>query len=114
MESKVREQIRTIPLFVPLLPWQTDRRTPQIRRPGNLISISAKMNASMGAAQFQIENLLRLRQITTTYDDFTVNNQKDLLQTVNTSRVVDTYASGDRGDFLLVGGIGIMNIMLVS
>jgi len=34
-----------------------------------------------------------------THDDFTVNNQKDLLQTVNTVTSVDTYASGDRGDF---------------
>jgi putative ABC transport system permease protein len=79
------------------------------------ISISAKNEASMGAAQFQIENLLRLRHKITRYDDFTVNNQKDLLQTVNTvTSGLTLMLAAIAAISLLVGGIGIMNIMLVS
>ena len=79
------------------------------------ISISAKDDASMGAAQFQIENLLRLRHKINNYDDFTVNNQKDLLQTVNTvTNGLTLMLAAIAAISLFVGGIGIMNIMLVS
>ena len=81
----------------------------------SFISISAKDDASMGAAQFQIENLLRLRHKITRYDDFTVNNQKDLLQTVNTvTNGLTLMLAAIAAISLFVGGIGIMNIMLVS
>lgn len=81
----------------------------------SFISISAKDDASMGAAQFQIENLLRLRHKIKTYDDFSVNNQKDLLQTVNTvTSGLTLMLAAIAAISLLVGGIGIMNIMLVS
>ncbi len=79
------------------------------------ISVSAKDEASMGAAQFQIENLLRLRHKVTRYDDFTVSNQKDILQTVNTvTSGLTLMLAAIAAISLLVGGIGIMNIMLVS
>jgi putative ABC transport system permease protein len=79
------------------------------------ISVSAKDEASMGAAQFQIENLLRLRHKITKYDDFTVSNQKDILQTVNTvTSGLTLMLAAIAAISLLVGGIGIMNIMLVS
>lgn len=79
------------------------------------ISVSAKNQDSIGAAKFQIENLLRLRHKITNEDDFTVRTQKDVLQ------IVDTITSGltlllaaIAAISLLVGGIGVMNIMLVS
>jgi putative ABC transport system permease protein len=79
------------------------------------ISISAKNEASIRAAEFQITNLLRLRHKITDKDDFTVQTQKDIL------RIVGTITSGLTAMLaaiaaisLLVGGIGIMNIMLVS
>ena len=79
------------------------------------ISISANNETSMGAAQFQIENLLRLRHKISKYDDFTVNNQKDLLQTVNTvTNGLTLMLAAIAAISLFVGGIGIMNIMLVS
>ena len=79
------------------------------------ISVSAKDETSMGAAQFQIENLLRLRHKITKYDDFTVNNQRDLLQTVNTvTNGLTLMLAAIAAISLFVGGIGIMNIMLVS
>ncbi len=79
------------------------------------ISIAAKDEASMGAAQFQIQNLLRLRHKIVTYDDFSVNNQKDLLQTVNTvTGGLTIMLAAIAAISLFVGGVGIMNIMLVS
>jgi putative ABC transport system permease protein len=48
-------------------------------------------------------------------DDFTIRNQADLVQTFqNTMRTITMLLSGVAGISLLVGGIGIMNIMLVS
>lgn len=79
------------------------------------ISIAARDEDSMGAAQFQIENLLRLRHRITTDDDFSVSSQKDILQTVNTvTSGLTLMLAAIAGISLFVGGIGIMNIMLVS
>ncbi len=81
----------------------------------SVISIAAKDEDSIRAAKLQIENLLRLRHKITGQDDFSVNTQKDVLQ------IVDTITSGltvllaaTAGISLLVGGIGVMNIMLVA
>ncbi len=81
----------------------------------SVISIAAKDEDSIRAAQLQIKNLLRLRHKITGQDDFSVNTQKDVLQ------IVDTITSGltvllaaTAGISLLVGGIGVMNIMLVA
>lgn len=79
------------------------------------ISVSAKNQDSMSAAQFQIENLLRLRHKITDDDDFTVRSQKDILQIVGTiTGALTLLLSAIAGISLLVGGIGVMNIMLVS
>lgn len=48
-----------------------------------LISVSAKDSASVRAAQFQITNLLRLRHQIALEDDFTVQNQKNVLDIVS-------------------------------
>lgn len=79
------------------------------------ISISAKNQDSISAAQFQIENLLRLRHKITDEDDFTVRTQKDILQIVGTiTGALTLLLAAIAGISLLVGGIGVMNIMLVS
>ncbi|WP_237258970.1 ABC transporter permease [Thermus brockianus] len=47
--------------------------------------------------------------------DFSVTNQQDALESVNqTTRAMTLFLGGVAGISLLVGGIGIMNIMLVS
>jgi putative ABC transport system permease protein len=80
-----------------------------------IISVSARDEESINAAQFQIENLLRLRHQITDEDDFSVRTQKDVLGIVTrvtgglTLMLVAIAAIS-----LLVGGIGVMNIMLVS
>lgn len=79
------------------------------------ISVSAKNEASIGAAQFQITNLLRLRHQIKDVDDFTVQTQKEALEVVgNVTGALTIMLAAIAGISLLVGGIGIMNIMLVS
>ncbi|MBW4576266.1 MAG: ABC transporter permease [Aphanothece sp. CMT-3BRIN-NPC111] len=79
------------------------------------ISISAKDEESVEAAQFQITNLLRLRHKINGEDDFTVNTQKDILNIVNTiTGALTLMLAAIAAISLLVGGIGVMNIMLVS
>lgn len=79
------------------------------------ISISAKNEASIPAAEFQITNLLRLRHKVTTSDDFTVQTQKDVLQIVGAiTGGLTVMLAAIAAISLVVGGIGIMNIMLVS
>ncbi|MBL1174061.1 ABC transporter permease [Pantanalinema sp. GBBB05] len=79
------------------------------------ISISAKNEASIRAAEFQITNLLRLRHKITDRDDFTVQTQKDILNIVGTiTGGLTAMLAAIAAISLLVGGIGIMNIMLVS
>lgn len=80
-----------------------------------LIAASAKNEASINAAQFQITNLLRLRHKITDEDDFTVQTQKDVLTIVGTiTGALTLMLAAIGGISLFVGGIGIMNIMLVS
>ncbi len=81
----------------------------------SFISVSAKNETSVDAAQFQITNLLRLRHKTTGEDDFTVDSQKSILEVVSTITVgLTLLLAAIAGISLVVGGIGIMNIMLVS
>jgi putative ABC transport system permease protein len=58
---------------------------------------------------------LRLRHKITDEDDFTVRNQKDLQQIMGSiTGALTALLAAIAGISLLVGGIGIMNIMLVS
>jgi putative ABC transport system permease protein len=68
-------------------------------------------------AQDQITRLLRQRHrlLTGTDDDFTIFNQQEIADTVNNVTSTLTLLLGAiAGLSLVVGGIGIMNIMLVS
>jgi putative ABC transport system permease protein len=79
------------------------------------ISVSAQSEASVDAAQFQITNLLRLRHNITREDDFSVQSQKDVLEIAGTvTSALTLMLAAIAGISLLVGGIGVMNIMLVS
>ncbi|BAZ51966.1 hypothetical protein NIES4103_46250 [Nostoc sp. NIES-4103] len=81
----------------------------------SLISVSAKNQNSIRAAEFQIKNLLRLRHKITQNDDFNIETQKNILEIINAvSSALTLMLAAIAGISLLVGGIGIMNIMLVS
>ncbi|MEM8830961.1 MAG: ABC transporter permease [Cyanobacteria bacterium P01_G01_bin.19] len=80
-----------------------------------VISISARDEESIRAAKLQIENLLRLRHKITGEDDFSVRTQKDVLEIVGTiTSGLTALLAAIAGISLLVGGIGVMNIMLVA
>ncbi|KAB8330609.1 FtsX-like permease family protein [Scytonema tolypothrichoides VB-61278] len=79
------------------------------------IVASARDSKSVDAAEFQVTNLLRLRHKVTSEDDFTIRTQKDALQTVGQiTGALTIMLAAVAGISLFVGGIGIMNIMLVS
>lgn len=79
------------------------------------IVASARDSKSVDAAEFQVTNLLRLRHKVTNEDDFTIRTQKDALQTVGQiTGALTIMLAAVAGISLFVGGIGIMNIMLVS
>jgi putative ABC transport system permease protein len=81
----------------------------------SFISVSAVDEKSIRAAEFQITNLLRLRHKISGEDDFEVSTQKDVLQIVGTvTGALTLLLAAIAAISLLVGGIGIMNIMLVS
>jgi putative ABC transport system permease protein len=76
---------------------------------------AAKDANSVEAAEFQITNLLRLRHKLTGEDDFTIRSQKDALETVGKiTGALTVMLTAIAGISLFVGGIGVMNIMLVS
>jgi putative ABC transport system permease protein len=79
------------------------------------ITVSARDRASMATAEFQITNLLRLRHAITDEDDFYISSQDTLLSIANTiTGALTLMLAAIASISLLVGGIGIMNIMLVS
>lgn len=79
------------------------------------ISVEARDEDSVGAAKFQITNLLRQRHRILREDDFAVRSQQDALAIVGTiTGGLTLMLAAIGGVSLLVGGIGIMNIMLVS
>ena len=81
----------------------------------SFISVEARDDNSTGAAKFQISNLLRQRHRILRDDDFAVRSQKDALSIVGTITGGLTLMLAAIGSIsLLVGGIGIMNIMPVS
>ena len=81
----------------------------------NFIAVTAIDQDSIRAARFQIENLLRLRHKIVGKDDFTVRTQKDILDVIGiVTDGLTVLLAAIAGISLLVGGIGVMNIMLVS
>jgi putative ABC transport system permease protein len=81
----------------------------------SFISVEARDEKSTSAAAFQITNLLRQRHRILREDDFAVRSQKDAQQIVgNITGGLTLMLAAIGAVSLLVGGIGIMNIMLVS
>jgi len=81
------------------------------------ILVSATSSSNISAAQTQITELLRMRHKIAPYDadDFTIRNQSDLAATATaTTGILTILLASIASVSLLVGGIGIMNIMLVS
>ena len=83
----------------------------------HMIQVSAISEQATAAAQLQIEGVLRDRHRIRPgqEDDFTVRNQADYAEVANKSGAVMTMLLASVASVsLIVGGVGIMNIMLVS
>ncbi len=79
--------------------------------------LSTPNSSDLNAAQFQVTNLLRLRHDIhpPEADDFNIINQIDIINTFSTVMGLLTLMIGVVASIsLVVGGIGIANIMLVS
>ena len=78
---------------------------------------SARSSAEVDAAQEQLRNILReMRKLQDEdADNFNIRTQADLVETAaETARMLTLLLASIAGVSLVVGGIGIMNIMLVS
>jgi len=92
-------------------------RTPQGDVNAQSINVQAVDAASMEDAAAQVATLLRLRHRlgADDDDDFTVTSQQETIETLEeTTQTFVIFLGAIAGISLLVGGIGIMNIMLVS
>jgi len=79
------------------------------------ISVQVADANQMDLAIQQISEVLRVRHHVRYEDDFTIRSQQDMLASANQiTGVLTLFLGGVAGISLLVGGIGIMNIMLVS
>jgi putative ABC transport system permease protein len=104
-------------IFVPLSTAQ--KRLFGMQFPGmvRIISVQARAPEVMGEVENQINDLLRQRHHIQAHQDsdFTVRNLTELMATAEQSASVMSILLGAIASIsLIVGGIGIMNIMLVS
>jgi ABC-type antimicrobial peptide transport system permease subunit len=105
-----------------LLPWTTCKKKLQGSSFNNVdqILVSATAPETMASLEEEIREVLRAthhltQRSGTTNDDFTIRNMTELLGAMTaTTTVMTSLLAAIASVSLLVGGIGIMNIMLVS
>ena len=103
-------------VLIPLSTAQSRLLRRSTRDRVDLIMVQAINAQSVPLANDEISEILRNRHRTAIgADDFTVFTQQDFLDTAKTiTQVLTIFLGGIAAISLLVGGIGIMNIMLVS
>jgi len=97
----------------------TTARDRVIQRAGNYVDtiyVQATSASTVTDASTQISNIMRMRHhVAVGAEDFSIFNQQDLANTASSIiGVLTIFLGGIAAISLLVGGIGIMNIMLVS
>ncbi len=100
-----------------LIPYTTAMKRITGDRYLRSVNVQIASAARMDAAQQQITSLLRQRHqlAADRGDDFNIFNQKEIADTAGSiTHIVTLLLGAIAGISLLVGGIGIMNIMLVS
>ncbi|HEX7734337.1 MAG TPA: ABC transporter permease [Ktedonobacteraceae bacterium] len=83
----------------------------------NSVDVTADSTSNVSTVQTEVQQTLEQRHhiSNSANDDFTIQNQSQILQTVQaTSQTLTILLVGVASISLVVGGIGIMNIMLVS
>ncbi len=103
-------------VIVPLTTAQTRLFQRVTTNSVDMIIVQVIDSESVPQATEEVSSILRARHRTEIgKDDFTVFNQQDFLATAETiTGVLTIFLGGIAAISLLVGGIGIMNIMLVS
>lgn len=104
-------------VIVPLttMSYQVLGRTSPYGIPLTTIAIAARDKNSVNAAQFQVANLIRMRHRTRQEEALRIYPQTALLETAaKTNEGLTNMLAAIAGISLFVGGIGVMNIMLVS
>ena len=104
-------------IYVPISTAQKKLFRPLFAGMIQFMMIKARSMEELDDGQQQIEELLRQRHRIGQHqqDDFTVKNLTQMMQTaVNIARIMTLLLGAIASISLLVGGIGIMNIMLVS
>ena len=91
------------------------QRTPQGEVSVQAINVQVRSVDEMDSAELEIATVLRLRHRITSEDDFTVSSQQETIEILeDTQDTFVVFLAAIAGISLLVGGIGIMNIMMVS
>jgi putative ABC transport system permease protein len=100
-----------------VIPLRTLQRRLTGKQDVTSIAVSVEANRSTATVQEQIESLMRQRRHLTAdqQDDFSVLDTKEIAETMSgTTRILTALLGAVAAVSLLVGGIGIMNVMLVS
>jgi putative ABC transport system permease protein len=100
-----------------IIPYTTEMKKLLTVTHINYIMVSALSASATFTAQTQITELLRQRHKLSANqdDDFTVRNLTDVAEAADqSSKIMTNLLASIAGVSLIVGGIGIMNIMLVS
>jgi len=102
-------------VLIPMTTAQT-RLLRRSRDAVDVVLVQALSAESVVSANEEVALILRARHQTPIgEDDFTIFTQEDFLETARSiTNVLTIFLGGIAGISLLVGGIGIMNIMLVS
>ncbi|MCU1590997.1 MAG: macrolide transporter permease [Frankiales bacterium] len=103
-------------VIVPQTAFATRVAASSARAAVSTIYIEATSQGTLTAAYQEAKSLLLTRHgVTTTAADFTISSQQSLLQTATaTDRTLTILLGGVAGISLLVGALGIANMMLVS
>lgn len=117
LERKGMSLMGSVQDDIVIIPYTTAFQRISGRTHAMVINVQVYDEQSMAIAQEKITDLLRERHRLAPYqeNDFTVQTQEDVAQTATeTSRIMTLLLASIAGVSLFVGGIGIMNVMLVS
>jgi len=117
LEPKGMSLMGSVQDDIVIVPYTTAFQRISGRTHAMVINVQVFDQAAMGIAQEKITDLLRERHRLgpDQENDFTVQTQEEVAQAATeTSRVMTFLLASIAGISLFVGGIGIMNVMLVS